>query len=293
MSPVRSTPLCGALVAVCLSIPLGCSDPPPPIATIAVEPERAAASLGAPLDLQFRFDVMPDVDIEPGSDYRVFVHFLDDREQILWTADHDPPVPTSQWAPGQSIEYSRRVKIPMYPYLGETMIAAGLYSPQDGTRLPLAGDDLGQMGYDVASIRLEAQHESSFLSYGEGWHEAEISDDGRNQWRWTTGRSVLSFRNPNRDSRFVLEFDGRADAFEAAQRLSIVIGDRTLEEREVNTTEVVYLASEIAAADLGTDDIVNLELRVDRTFTPADIDSGTPDTRELGVRVLYTYFEPL
>ena len=293
MSDVRSTPLCGALVVVCLLISPGCSEPPPPIAAIAVEPERAAVSLGAPLDLQFRFDVLPDVDVDLGGDYRVFVHFLDDREQILWTEDHDPPVPTSQWMPGQSIEYSRRVKIPMYPYLGESMIAAGLYSPQDGTRLPLAGDDLGQRGYDVASIRLEAQHESSFVSYGEGWHEAEISGDGRSQWRWTSGRGVLSFRNPNRDSRFVLEFDGRADAFDPAQTLSIVIGDRTLEEHEVDTTEVVYLACEIAAADLGTDDIVNLELRVDRTFTPADTDSGTPDTRELGVRVFYTYFEPL
>lgn len=293
MPDVRSTPLCGALVAVCLSISLGCSEPPPQIAAISVEPERAAVSLGAPLDLQFRFDVLPDIDVELGDDYRVFVHFLDDRERILWTDDHDPPVPTSQWTPGQSIEYSRRVKVPMYPYLGESTIAAGLYSPQDGTRLALAGDDLGQMGYDVASIRLEPQHESSFFSYGEGWHEAEMSDDGRRQWRWTTGRSVLSFRNPNRDSRFVLEFDGRADAFDPAQRLSIVIGDRTLEEREVNTTEVFYLASEIAAADLGTEDIVNLELRVDRTFAPADIDSGTPDTRELGVRVFYTYFEPL
>ena len=77
------------------------------------------------------------------------------------------------------------------------------------------------------------------------------------------------------------------------QRLSLVIGDRTIEELEIDTTEVVYVTCEIPAADLGSDDIVNLELRVDRTFTPADIGDGPQDTRELGVRVYYTYFEPL
>ena len=293
MSYIRSTPLRGAVIGVWLSIALGCTEPPPPVAAVAVELDRAAVSLGAPLNLHFRFDVLPDFDAGPAEDYRVFVHFLDDREQVLWTEDHDPPVPTSQWTPGRSIEYSRRVKIPMYPYIGESPIAAGLYSPRDGTRLALAGTDLGQLTYNVASIRLEPQHESSFVTHGEGWHAAELSGDGRTQWRWTTGRGVLSFRNPNRDSRLVLEFDGRADLFDPPQRLSLVVGDRTIEELEIDTTEVVFRTYEIPAADLGPDDIVNLELRVDRTFMPADIDDGTQDTRELGVRVYYTYFEPL
>ena len=96
--------------------------------------------LGAPLDLQFRFDVTPDLEHGLTEDYRVFVHFLDDREEVLWTEDHDLPVPTSQWRSGQSIEYERRVKIPMYPYVGESVIAAGLYSVVDGTpRAPRRG----------------------------------------------------------------------------------------------------------------------------------------------------------
>ena len=280
-------------VALWLAVPLGCAEPPPPVASLALELDRAIVSLGAPLDLHFRFDVLPDFDAGLAEDYRVFVHFLDDREQVLWTEDHDPPVPTSQWGPGRSVEYSRRVTIPMYPYIGESSIVAGLYSPTDGTRVALAGTDLGQLAYSVATVRLEPQHESSFVVYGEGWHEAEFSDDGRRQWRWTAGRGVLSFRNPNRDSRLVLEFAGRGDAFDPAQRLSLVIGDRILKELEIDTAEVVYLVQEIPAADLGSDDIVHLELRVDRTFTPATLDDGAQDSRDLGVRVFYTYFEPL
>ena len=293
MSYLRSSALRGMSVALWLAVPLGCAEPPPPVAALALELDRAIVSLGAPLDLHFRFDVLPDFDAGLAEDYRVFVHFLDDREQVLWTEDHDPPVPTSQWGPGRSVEYSRRVTIPMYPYVGESSIVAGLYSPTDGTRVPLAGTDLGQLAYSVATVRLEPQHESSFVIYGEGWHEAEFSDDGRRQWRWTAGRGVLSFRNPNRDSRLVVEFAGRADAFDPAQRLSLVIGDRILKELEIDTAEVVYLVQEIPAADLGSDDIVHLELRVDRTFTPAALDDGTRDARELGVRVFYTYFEPL
>ena len=61
----------------------------------------------------------------------------------------------------------------------------------------------------------------------------------------------------------------------------------------MDSNETIRLVEEISAADLGAEDFVELELRVDRTFTPAEIDNTAQDTRELGVRVFYTYFEPL
>ena len=276
-----------------LLVAFGCAESQPPVATVTLGVDRADVPLGAPLNLRFRFDVAPDPGEALAEDYRVFVHFLDDREEVLWTEDHDPPVPTSQWKPGQSVEYDRRVKIPMYPYIGESSIAVGLYSAVDGTRVPLAGADLGQTSYRVASIRLDPQHESSFITYGEGWHPAEFSGDGRLQWRWTTGRGVVSFRNPNRDARLVLEVDGRPDLFDSPQRLSLAVGDRVLRELEIDTNQIVYLVDEISAADLGTESFVELELRVDPTFVPAELNSEARDTRELGLRVFYIYFEPL
>lgn len=293
MRDLRSSMRWAVAVAAWLPAAFGCTEARPPVASVTLGTDRVAVPLGAPLDLRFRFDVAPDPGVGLTGDYRVFVHFLDDREEVLWTEDHDPPVPTSQWRPGQSIEYERRVRIPMYPYIGESVIAAGLYSPTTGTRLPLAGEHLGQLAYHVGSVRIEPQHESSFVTYGAGWHAAEFGADGRRQWRWTEGRGVLSFRNPNRDSRFVLEFDGRSDGFDPPQRLSLVIGDRVLREVEIDTTEVFHLTQDVAAADLGSDDFVQLELRVDRTFTPADLDAGTQDGRNLGVRVYYIYVEPL
>ncbi len=280
-----------AAVAVLL-VACGCTAAPPPVATVSVGVDRAAVPLGAPLHLQFRFNVAPDPGDALTEDYQVFVHFLDDQGEMLWTEDHDPPVPTSAWQPGQTVEYERRVKIPMYPYIGESVIAVGLYSAVDGARVPLAGTDLGQSAYRVASLRLEPQHESSFITYEEGWHSDEFSGDGRLRWRWTSGRSVVSFRNPNRDARLVLELDGRPDLFDSPQRLSLAVADRVLRELEIDTSEVIYLVEEISAADLGEEDLVELELQVAPTFVPAEIDSAARDTRELGLRVFYTYFEP-
>lgn len=280
-----------ALVAG-LCAAFGCAPPGPPVAAVTVAVDRPAVPLGAPLHLRFRFDVAPDLEADLSGDHQVFVHFLDDRGELLWTEDHAPPVPTSEWRPGQSVEYERRVKIPMYPYIGEAVIAAGLHSVGDGARLPLAGTHLGQSAYRVAAIRLDPQHESSFVTYGDGWHAEEFSADGRRQWRWTSGLGVISFRNPNRDARLVLELDGRPDLFDSPQRLSLAVGDRVFRELTIDTNGVRYHVEEVSAADLGTEDMVELELRVDPTFVPAQVRSDSGDTRELGVRVYYLYFEP-
>lgn len=273
----------------------GCAPPPPPVAALTVVVDRAAVPLGAPLDLRFRFDVAPDLEADLSGEHHVFVHFLDDRGDLLWTEDHEPPIPTSEWRPGQTVEYERRVKIPMYPYIGEAEIAAGLYSVgsvDGGERLPLAGTHLGQFAYSVAAIRLDPQHESSFITYGDGWHSEEFSADGRRQWRWTSGRGVISFRNPNRDARLVLEFDGRPDLFDSPQRLSLGVGERVFRELTIDTNGVVHHVEDVSAADLGTEDVVELELRVEPTFVPAQVRGDSRDTRELGVRVHYLYFEP-
>ena len=270
---------------------MACASPQTPVATVTLGLDRTSVPLGAPLELSVRFDVTPDLD-PLTEDYRVLLHVLDTDEELLWTEDHDPPMPTSQWQPGQTVEYTRRVRIPMYPYIGEALIAIGLYSPSSGARVPLAGDDLGQHTYRVGSFRLEPQPESSFLVYDEGWHQAECDGDGRNDWRWTTGRAILSFRNPMSDARFVLKLEGRPDRFETPQRLALVIGDRILHEQLLESSDAFYLEQDIAAADLGTDEVVRLEILVDQTFSPASSGGASEDTRELGVRVFYAYFEP-
>ncbi|MBP1769055.1 MAG: hypothetical protein H6P98_3170, partial [Candidatus Aminicenantes bacterium] len=47
------------------------------------------------------------------KDLTVFVHFWH-GSNLLFQDDHMPPVPTSQWEPGQEYKYTRRVYIPSF-----------------------------------------------------------------------------------------------------------------------------------------------------------------------------------
>ena len=115
--------------------------PPPPVATPSVTLSHDRAPLGSPLDITYKFVVADDARF--AEDYRVMVHVVDADEELMWTDDHDPPTPTTQWKPGQTIEYTRTVFVPVYPYVGEASIHVGLYSTTNQKRLTLAGEDVG------------------------------------------------------------------------------------------------------------------------------------------------------
>ena len=289
---MRGITVAAAVLPPALALPLGCASPPEPVAVVRLAVDRGHVSFGAPVDVIIQFDVAPD--FEPlGEDYRVFLQLRDDEERLLWTIEHAPSVPTSAWQPGQSIQYTERIRIPPYPYIGPATLAIGLHSPVSGARLALAGDHLGELAYRVATLVLDPPHESSFLVYDEGWYPVEFNVFDRSEWRWTTERAVLSFRNPRQPVRLMLGVRGRPDLFEQPQRLSLVTGERTLDEVTVDTNEPVHLDYVFAAADLGDDDVVRLELRVDRTFRPADSGGSRGDTRELGLRVFDVFVEPV
>ena len=280
-----------AIVGVLCLISYACGGPTQAaIGTVTLGVDRVNAPLGAPLEFNIRFDLAPDLRALT-EDYRVLLHILSSDEELLWAEDHDPPVPTTQWQPNQTVEYKHRIQVPMYPYVGEALIAVGLYSYRTGERLPLAGEDLGQMAYQVGTISLAPQPESSFLVYENGWHSAEFASDGRNDWRWTSGRAVLSVRNPMADAIFSFELDARPDMFEAPQNLAVLVGDESVYEQVLDSNDRTYITQEISREQLGTEEIVELALTVDQTFSPASRGGAPEDTRELGVRVFYTYFE--
>ena len=263
----------------------------PPVAAVNLRLDRTSVPIGGPLEIAFRFDVSPDL-VPITDDYMVFVHVLDNNGERIWNDDHQPATPTSDWEPGQTIEYSRRIMVPRYPYIGDGDIAVGLYLPSTGERLALAGDHIGQNAYRTATVTFTPQHESSFLVYEEGWHGAEFQPDGQAYWRWTDGRGVVSFQNPRGDARLMVEVAGRPNVFETPQEFSLRIGDRVLEELTLDTSEPVMIDRTITAAEIGSDDVVRLELVVDQTFIPSELGAGD-DARELGARVLSVYVEPI
>src|SRR6266487_926837 len=103
-----------AVVAVLSLWPASCrraAAPAPPVATPTVTMNRDKAALGSPVDLTYKFAVAADARL--AEDYRVMVHVVDVDDQLIFALDHNPPVPTSQWKPGQTIEYTRTEFIPI------------------------------------------------------------------------------------------------------------------------------------------------------------------------------------
>src|SRR5215204_4162788 len=109
---------------------------PPPVATPSFSVKQTRVPLGSPVEVTYKFVVEKNAP-RIKENFRVFVHFLDADNERMWTDDHDPAIPTTQWKPGQTIEYTKTMFVPVFPYVGEATIQVGLHSKSDGHRLPL------------------------------------------------------------------------------------------------------------------------------------------------------------
>lgn len=260
----------------------------PPVGVPGAVSSRQRVPLGSPVEMTYRFQIAPDAKFD--SHYRVMVHFVDPNDELMWTDDHDPPTPTSQWKPGQTIEYTRTIFIPVYPYLGQATIQLGLYDPKNQKRLTLSGNDNGQRAYAVATLELLPQSEGIFLVYGTGWHDQEVAQENTlEEWRWTKREAAVSFRNPQRDLLVYLDADGRTDVFDAPQQVSLSMGGQIVDTFTIREPARFLHKARVPASAVGTGEMVELQISVDRTFVPADHGSG--DRRELGIRVFHVFVE--
>ncbi len=192
----------------------------PPVATPSVTFSRDRVALGSPVKVTYRFQVAPDATFD--RDYWVFVHVLNPQGELLWNDDHMPATPTSQWKPGLTVEYTRTIFVPNYPYIGEANVRIGLYSQVDGKRLVLSAPEASRREYTVAKLELLPQSENVFLIYKDGWHPAEVDAANPNsEWQWTQKRAAFSFRNPKKDANFYLEYDARTDLFTPPQQATL------------------------------------------------------------------------
>ena len=86
----------------------------------------------------------------PSGDYTVFVHLLDDQEQIQGQADSPPSAgryPTSIWDAGEVIADLHTISLGPDLPAGEYRLAIGLYDPESGERVGIV-DGNGQIAGD-------------------------------------------------------------------------------------------------------------------------------------------------
>jgi hypothetical protein len=283
--------MCAAALAVLIVSP-GCrrkAPEEPPVATPSVTLNRDKVPIGSPVKITYKFTVAQNApDLIKGEDYWVFVHVLDPTGEQLWTEDHAPVPATSTWKPGQTLEYTRTVFVPNYPYIGEAAMRVGLYSRTSGKRLTLNATDASRKEYVLAKFQLQPQSENIFLIYKDGWHPAEVAgDNASSEWQWTKKTATISFRNPKKDVTFYLEWDARTDLFKPPQQVAITLGGQPIATIVADNHDRKMMTFPITAAQLGQSDMSELVISLDRTFSP-----GSGDNRELGIRVFHAFIEP-
>lgn len=294
---VRVGPVSGLVCALAVTLAAGAcagrKETEPPVATPGFTINHPRAALGSPVEITYRFVVASDAP-KFQENYRALVHFLDADEEMMWTDDHNPQPPTSEWKPGQTVEYKRTMFVPVYPYVGEATVQMGLYSTTTEKRLPLAGIDSGQRAYKVGTIQILPQTENVFVIYKDGWHPSEAAENNvAIEWQWTKKEATLSFRNPKKTSLFYLHLDHPGGAFNEPQQVTVTLGGQTIDSLTLKPKDELIRKVPLTGEQLGPADIVEIKIGVDKTFVPALIpDANSRDPRELGVRVFHAFVEP-
>lgn len=269
----------------------------PPVATVSFTSSLPRVPLGSPVIFTYHFDVAPSAAIS--EDYRVFVHVKTPDGTLLWNDDHDLPVPTSQWMPGQTLHYTRLRFVPVDPpYLGEARVEMGLYRVGEDARLPLAGAEPADRGgtsraYTVGTLQIQPRDENIFVVYKTGWHPMEFApEDASRSWQWSQKSGVLTFKNPRTDLTLYLQYAARPDLFGAnPQKVTIVSTGKPVATLIADSSLVSLRRIPISAAQLGPNDWAEVKVDVDRTFVPSQLPAGGRDDRELGLQVYQAFIE--
>jgi hypothetical protein len=265
--------------------------PTPSLATPSVSVSHEKTPLGSPVDLTYKFVVANDAKFT--EDLRVMVHVVDADGELIFAFDHNPPIPTTQWKPGQTVEYTKTVFVPIYPYVGEATIQVGLHSTTTQKRVALAGDDAGQHAYRVAKLQLQPQTENVFTVFKDGWHPGEIAEHNSTvEWQWTKKDATLSFKNPKKDSLFYLDLDNPGSVLNEPQQVNVALEGQVVDSFTLQPKQPELRKIPLKAAQLGDGEVAELVISVDKTYVPAVLVAGNKDPRELGVRVFHAYIDP-
>ena len=284
------------LIALAVSGSSACSqaDTSPPVATVTFTSSKTRLPVRSPVEFTYKFDVATDAKI-PG-DFRVFMHVNNADGATIWTDDHDPPVPTSKWTPGQTVQYTRRRFVPRFAYVGDATVEVGLY--RDTERLALTGPDPADRestsrSYTVGTLQLLPESENIFVILKSGWHPEEYSpEDATIEWQWTQKTATLTFRNPRRDVNFYIEYDARLDLFsDRPQQVTVYSGEHQVGTFAADSGAPALKVIPISREQLGGTEMAELRIDVDRSFVPARLAAGDRDDRELGIRVYHAFVE--
>lgn len=241
-------------------------------------------------EIQYKWKTASDFE-RKSHDYYIFVHFWHNNN-MLFQDDHIPEVQTSKWEPENEYTYSRKIHIPTFidewdpEFKGKESLrlSVGFYSPYDRS-----GKSSKKVFEKKIKIFPPPLDTPEVIYDKEGWYDLEVnSETVLKQWRWTSKEARCIIDNPHRDALLVIR-GGVNLAVLGNQKVILKINDKVLDEfiPEESYFEKSY---DIKKEMLGDEDPFYLVIATDRTFTPAQVISGSTDERELGVQISLVYF---
>jgi hypothetical protein len=263
-------------------------DTAPGVAAVAVTVAPAQVEAGGPVQLSYSFTV---TSTALPADQWVFVHALDDSNELLWTDDHAPPTPTQSWKPGEPVTYTRTMFVPRSTRQGDIRFEVGLFSRKSGDRLPLVGTDRGMRSYEVAKVSVQPL--SNPVVAADGWYDVETGEGPGREWHWSRKDNRLSFRNPRAPATLYLQVDQPVTALPASQAVEVRGSNGLLSTFMLSPGSIELVRIPLSTEQLGTGETVDVALAVSSTFVPAaTAQLKSSDARELGIRLLNAFVEP-
>ena len=106
---------------------------------------------------------------------------------------------------------------------------------------------------------------------------------------WTKKEALVSFKNPKTDVIVYLEADTNVKAFDAPPVLTVSVGGKTGMTLPIENSEVFLKKVRVKAADLGSDEWVDMRIAMNQSFVPKLKGVNATDDRELGVMIYHLY----
>lgn len=126
----------------------------------------------------------------------------------------------------------------------------------------------------------------------QGWYDLESCDDipdaSIRQWRWTGKRAVCRLFNPKKNALLMIRGAVNKRLLNH-QKVRIKINGALLDEFEPGDSSF-FKEYRLSPGLLGDNEDVSLFIETDHTFTPAAIDPGVSDTRQLGIQVYDMFY---
>ena len=95
--------------------------------------------------------------------------------------------------------------------------------------------------------------------------------------------------NPKRDAILYLDADAPGSPY-PAQQVQVTLGGQTIDAFELKPTDRMLRKITLPAAQMGSADMAEAHIVVDRTFVPQQV-NGSNDPRVLGIRVFHVFID--